>query len=62
MWKSQYSNVGGVIVKMQAETHKLKQKTTVNMGNFIPGQAIAQGAKKRLRMNNKVSNESGFGE
>mmetsp|Transcript_21910 Transcript_21910/g.55231 ORF Transcript_21910/g.55231 Transcript_21910/m.55231 type:complete len:757 (-) Transcript_21910:724-2994(-) len=44
-----YSNVGGTIVKVQAETMKLRKKNEV--AQIIPGQAMSAQAKKRLRMN-----------
>ncbi|CAD7925056.1 unnamed protein product [Amoebophrya sp. A120] len=44
-----YSNVGGTIVKVQAETMKLRKRNEVTQ--LIPGQAIGAQAKKRLRMN-----------
>lgn len=46
-----YSNVGGTIVKVQAETLELRAKSNLSQQQFIPGQALSKTAKKRLRMN-----------
>lgn len=46
-----YSNVGGSIVKIQAETLKLRKRDNVSTLVAIPGQALGKDAKKRLRMN-----------
>jgi len=45
-----YSNVGGTIVKMQAEKTKMRKKEDGGK-DYIPGQAVSTSAKKKLRMN-----------
>ncbi|CAD7947921.1 unnamed protein product [Amoebophrya sp. A25] len=54
-----YSNVGGTIVKVQAETMQLRKRNEVV--ELIPGAAVSAKAKKRLRMNEPLIGLTAYG-